>query len=107
MLVRSSPSALDFLNRVRAYGDKKRDLNEQDCIRDVINENANGEKEQAVWIPQWKINAFPDEIKCWDKEERGWKRGTFAVHFAGAWAHVKGEDPTGYLMRKYEKEIIY
>jgi len=107
MLVRSRPSSLAFLNRVRQYGDKNPKLNEQECIRDVINNNKNGEQDQALWIPQWKINAFPEEIKCWDKHGRGWERGTFVVHFAGAWAHVKVEDPTGFLMRKYEKQIIW
>lgn len=107
MLVRSRPSALAFLNVVRAYGDANRDLSEQDCIRDVVNNNANGEADQTLWIPQWKINAFPEDIRCWDKADRGWERGTFVLHFAGAWAHVKEEDPTGFLMRKYEGEIIW
>ena len=107
MLVRSRPSSLAFLNRVRKYGDENPKLSEQDCIRDVINNNKNRENDQALWIPQWKINAFPEEIKCWDKHGKGWERGMFVVHFAGAWAHVKEEDPTGFLMRKYEKQIIW
>lgn len=107
MVVRSRPSALAFLNIVRNYRDANQGLSEQDCIRDVINNNAHGEADQALWIPQWKMNAFPDEIKCWDKAGRGWERGMFLVHFAGAWAHLKEEDPTGFLMRKYEKEIIW
>lgn len=76
-------------------------------MRDVVNNDKNGEAKQALWIPQWKINAFPDEIKCWDKYGRGWERGMFVVHFAGAWAHVKEDDPTGFLMRKYENDIIW
>jgi len=107
MLVRSRPSALAFLNHVRVYGDANKDMSEQDCIRDVVNNNINGIADQTLWIPQWKINAFPEEIRCWDKADRGWEKGVFVVHFAGAWAHVKGEDPTGYLMRKYESEIIW
>lgn len=106
MLVRSRQSSIDFLNKVRGYGEQNRDLSEQDCIRDVINKSTDKEKEQVFWIPQWKINAFPEEIRCWDESDRGWERGVFAVHFAGAWAHVKEEDPTGYLMRKYEGEIV-
>jgi mannan polymerase II complex MNN10 subunit len=31
----------------------------------------------------------------------------FVLHFAGAWAHVKGEDPTGQLMQKYQREIVW
>jgi mannan polymerase II complex MNN10 subunit len=107
MLVRSRLSAAEFLDRVRIYNDDHRDLSEQDCIRNVVNNNANGERDQTLWIPQWKINAFPEEIKCWDKSGKGWERGTFMLHFAGAWAHLKEEDPTGFLMRKYEKEIIW
>ena len=84
MLVRSRPSALDFMNRVRVYGDEHRDLSEQDCIRDIVNRDADGEKEQTLWIPQYKINAFPEEIRCWDKYDKGWERGVFLVHFAGA-----------------------
>lgn len=84
MLVRSRPSASAFLNRVRIYNDDHRDLSEQDCIRDMVNINANGEADQTLWIPQWKINAFPEEIMCWDKAGKGWEKGTFVVHFAGA-----------------------
>ena len=107
MLVRSSPSALDFLNRVRTYGDKHLELSEQECIRDVINMNADGEKEQAKWIPQRTINAFPKEIRCWDEPNGAWTRGTFVIHFAGAWWWIKKEDPTGHLMRRYEQQIVY
>ena len=106
MLVRSKPSSLDFLDRVRAYGDSHPKMNEQDCIRDVVNNNKHNEKEQTLWIPQWKMNAFPEEIKCYDESHRGWERGMFAIHFAGAWAHVEKDDPTGFLMRKYEQQII-
>jgi len=107
MLVRSRPSALDFLNIVRAYGDAHSGVNEQDCIRDVINQNSNHVADQALWIPQWKLNAFPEEIRCWDEDQKGWEKGLFVVHFAGAWAHVKEEDPAGFLMNKYAKEIIW
>lgn len=76
-------------------------------MRDMLFDVDPGYTAQHVhMIPQWKTNAFPEEIKCWDKDDRGWEPGTFAIHFAGAWAHVKGEDPTGQLMRKYEGEIV-
>jgi mannan polymerase II complex MNN10 subunit len=105
MLVRSSQSSFEFLSRVRKYGDEHTKLNEQECIRDIINNNLDDEQKQTLWIPQWKINAFPKEIRCYDKSQRSWERGLFTVHFAGAWAHIKEEDPTGFLMRKYEIEI--
>lgn len=58
-------------------------------------------------IPQWKINAFPSEIGCYDESKIKWARGMLVVHFAGAWAHVKENDPTGFLMKKYERDIIW
>jgi len=106
MLVRSKPSAIAFLDRVRTYGKQNPDLSEQDCIRDMMNKNLNGEKEQTLMIPQRRINAFPAEIPCFD-DEKPWEPGEFLIHFAGAWAHVKEEDPAGFLMRKYEGEIIW
>ena len=58
-------------------------------------------------VPQWKLNAFPQEIACFDEDKKKWKPGMFVIHFAGAWAHVGGEDPTGKLMRKYQDEIVW
>jgi mannan polymerase II complex MNN10 subunit len=107
MLVRSSPSALAFLNVVRATYDANQCASDQHCITVVVNSNAHGEANQTLWIPQWKINAYPEEIRCWEKANRSWERGLFMMHFAGAWAHVKDEDPVGFLMRKYEGEIIW
>ncbi|KAF2806014.1 uncharacterized protein BDZ99DRAFT_394842 [Mytilinidion resinicola] len=109
-IVRSSPRSIDFLNRVRKLHDvedkKGNGLNDQESMRDLLKTNDPFVK-HAVTIPQWKINAFPEEIHCFDKSEQAWERGTFVVHFAGAWAHVEGDDPTGYLMEKYEKEIMW
>jgi len=53
------------------------------------------------------MNAFPEEIKCFDKYEKGWQRGMFLIHFAGAWAHVKGDDPTGQMFHKYAPQIVF
>ncbi|OZJ01381.1 hypothetical protein BZG36_05721 [Bifiguratus adelaidae] len=107
MLMRAHPRTLEFISRVRAYGDANPDLSEQDCIRDLINLNAHNEDRHTLFIPQWKINAFPDEIRCWDEYQKGWEWGSFVLHFAGAWAHVKQDDPVGFLMRKYESQIIW
>lgn len=64
--------------------------------------------EQFVMVPQWKLNAFPEEIPCYDQlDGKKFERGMFMLHFAGAWAHVKEEDPTGFLMKKYQQEIIW
>jgi len=109
-IVRSSPRSIDFLNRVRDIHDtnqvKDVSTNDQESMRDFL-KTKYPEVKHAIMIPQWKINAFPEEIRCFDKYDKGWEKGMFVIHFAGAWAHVKGEDPTGDLMRKYEKEIMW
>jgi mannan polymerase II complex MNN10 subunit len=87
-------------------GDKHQP-SEQDCFRHIFEENKNGEKEHALFIPQWKMNAFPEEIPCYDKDKRKWERGMFVVHFAGAWAHVRNTtDAKGDLCRKYYWKIV-
>ncbi|KAF1985928.1 glycosyltransferase family 34 protein [Aulographum hederae CBS 113979] len=114
MLFRAHPRTLDFLSRARAYGKTHSDQSEQDCIRDLIYGNEgdgskkldeNGKRIQieksALFIPQYKINAFPEEIGCYDGTYEGWKDGMFVAHFAGAWAHLKVDDPYGELFRKY------
>jgi mannan polymerase II complex MNN10 subunit len=125
MLARSSPGTLAFFSATRAYHDTHKDLSEQDCIAELINAAQKPEldtaesqqlQKQVRFVPQHRMNAFPEEIRCWEdgfkwsrdgKERRNgmWKRGDFAVHFAGAWAHVHENDPTGLLMRKYEMSV--
>lgn len=111
-MVRSSQRALDFLNRVRKYGDAHQSLNEQECIRDLLQQDygltkaSNGREvgwasQHVKFIPQIRANAFPEEIRCWEVANKHWEPGYFLVHFAGAWAHVEGDDPTGQLMEKY------
>lgn len=81
-------------------------MSEQDAMVKLMKEDPVA-AERARVVPQWKLNAFPEEIACFDESQKVWQHGTFVIHFAGAWAHVKGEDPTGYLMRKYEGQIIW
>jgi mannan polymerase II complex MNN10 subunit len=87
---------------------KKEDkhLSEQDTTVKLLKENQ-AIAETAHRVPQWKLNAFPQEIACYDDSRRVWEHGMFVLHFAGAWAHVKGDDPTGQLMQKYQREIIW
>lgn len=80
-------------------------LSDQDSMAAFIKSN-DPLTQHAKRIPQWTINAFPKEIGCYDTHKRKWENGMFVIHFAGAWAHVSGEDPTGQLMKKYEVEII-
>ncbi|KAJ4372322.1 hypothetical protein N0V83_004096 [Neocucurbitaria cava] len=85
------------------YKAKGESISEQDALRHLMDEEPG--KSKVIVLPQWKMNAFPEEIGCFDDEKRGWEDGMFVIHFAGAWAHVKGEDPTGQLMKKYEGHI--
>jgi mannan polymerase II complex MNN10 subunit len=103
--------SLAFFDAVRGYHDanatQDHQLSEQDCMRDIIFRGSKPFNDNLIFIPQWKINAFPEEIPCWDTTQKYWERGMFVVHFAGAWAHVQEDDPTGLLMKKYEGEIIW
>ena len=85
-----------------------RHLNDQEALRDFLASRV-PLSEHALRIPQAAINAFPHEISCYEDGLSGlWRRGMFVVHFAGAWAHLRGEeDPTGVLMRKYGSQIIW
>src|SRR4051794_2916735 len=113
MLIRSRPTVIPFFDAVRAYHTSHADdsLSEQDCIRDVIKSASNASHpmhrpgaapgahdppatpegdegkmhhhKQVLMIPQFKANAFPEEIKCHEYDEKSWKSGYFVVHFAG------------------------
>lgn len=109
-IVRSHDRSIKFLQDIYAIQDREKkagnDLSEQDAMAKLIQDDpASGNR--TVQVPQWKLNAFPKEIACFDDSDKAWEPGTFTLHFAGAWAHVKGDDPTGQLMRKYEPEIIW
>ncbi|KAF8537911.1 galactosyl transferase [Trichophaea hybrida] len=110
MLIRASPRMFPFLSAVWECGNKKTEPSEQDCIRDMLIKAPMSAtyRSRAIWIPQTKINAFPKEVPCYDKHEKGWKPGDFVVHFAGAWAHLPEKlkkDSYGVLMRKYSEWI--
>jgi mannan polymerase II complex MNN10 subunit len=82
-------------------------MSEQDCMRDIMFRSAFLE-DKFIMIPQHAINAFPEEIRCWDQRyKKPFEQGMFFIHFAGAWAHVKEDDPTGFLMQKYQHQIVY
>lgn len=107
MLMRSSPSSLRLLSTVREYGLAHPKLNEQECIREVVAANENGEGNRTHFIPQRRINAYPEEIGCFDQEQLPWQQRDFVIHFAGAWAYLREDkDPTGTLMRKYVEKIF-
>jgi len=108
-LTRATPRAHSFFNRVVEYhtanATYEKQMSEQDCMRDIMFKSAFLE-DKFVMLPQHSINAFPEEIPCWDRRfKKHWEPGMFFIHFAGAWAHVKEEDPAGFLMRKYAGHI--
>lgn len=109
-IIRSSSRSVQFLNAVRSLYDREnedngRTMSEQDTMSNLLL-SKDPLAMHVIRIPQWKINAFPPEIGCYDENKREWEKGMFVIHFAGAWAHIVGEDPTGYLMRKYEQQIL-
>jgi mannan polymerase II complex MNN10 subunit len=109
-LTRGHTRSVAFFDAVRAYHDanssQDHQLSEQDCMRDIMFKGSKPFSDNVLFIPQWKMNAFPEEIKCWDMQ-KPWERGMFVLHFAGAWAHMEEEDPTGLLMKRYEGQIIW
>jgi len=113
-LVRAHPRSLEFVDLVRqAY--LRNAQSEQDCMRDVLfpaNDAPSAYAGRFAMMPQKSVNAFPEEIECWEKNAEGmevgkWERGDFVVHFAGAWAWVKEKDATGVLMQKYRGMVVW
>ncbi|KAF2196981.1 hypothetical protein GQ43DRAFT_382084 [Delitschia confertaspora ATCC 74209] len=111
-LVRGHARSLSFIDRVRGWHDVEEVahnyLSEQDCMAAVLKQES-GYKYYAYKVPQFQLNAFPEEIGCYEgpNGEGKWKVGAFVIHFAGAWAHVRGDDPTGQLMRKYKDLVVH
>jgi mannan polymerase II complex MNN10 subunit len=109
--VRGHERSLEFLRRALELrdeaknGDEHKNYSEQDAMVELLKEDPYSGRH--VVAPQSKLNAFPKDIPCFENEDGEWKPGKFLLHFAGAWAHVKGEDPTGQLMKKYEGNIIW
>ncbi|KAH7124168.1 galactosyl transferase GMA12/MNN10 family-domain-containing protein [Dendryphion nanum] len=108
--VRGHERSMKFLHDVYAIHDagkaKEENLSEQDSMVRLLKDDPVSAS-RTTKVPQYLMNAFPKEIACFDEEHKVWSPGAFVLHFAGAWAHVKGEDPTGQLMKKYENEIIW
>lgn len=108
-IVRAHERSLKLMHDAFALHDeaKKKDkhVSEQDATVELLSDKTIAET--TLQVPQWKLNAYPQEIACFDESRQVWEHGTFIIHFAGAWAHVKGDDPTGQLMQKYEPEIIW
>ncbi|KAK3081174.1 hypothetical protein LTS18_009429 [Coniosporium uncinatum] len=69
-------------------------------------ETPHRQDKSVLFLKQNTMNAFPEEITCYEKGGGPWRKGMFAVHFAGAWAYVGGDDPYGTLFRKYEGEVV-
>lgn len=109
-IVRGHERSIKFLHDIYTISDREKaaghGLSEQDAMARLIKSDPSSGN-RTMQVPQWKLNAFPQEIACFDESNEVWKPGMFVIHFAGAWAHVKGEDPTGQLMKKYRDEIAW
>jgi mannan polymerase II complex MNN10 subunit len=82
-LTRGTPRTDEFMNAVIDYhtaeASEEHQLSEQDCMRDIMFVK-NRFQESYVFVPQYKLNAFPPEIGCYDKYNQKWQHGTFMVH---------------------------
>ncbi|EAW25564.1 uncharacterized protein NFIA_043830 [Aspergillus fischeri NRRL 181] len=101
----SVPDMIDFIVTDDWAKNSGKSWNDQESMAEFL-QSKTPLIEHAIRIPQWRINAFPEEIGCYDSHKKKWEKGMFVIHFAGAWAHVVEEDPTGHLMRKYESQIV-
>ena len=111
ILIRSNQRSVRFIDAMRELYDEEKPrsnpgYNEQDAMRNLI-KSGSPLANHVLRIPQWKINALPQEIRCYDDSERPWEKGMFVVHFPGAAWHIRTKDPKGFLMRQYEDEIIW
>jgi mannan polymerase II complex MNN10 subunit len=110
-VVRGHHRSLEFIHHALALrdeaekSDEKKTYSEQDAMVALLKEEPYAGRH--IVAPQSELNAFPKDIHCFENNDGEWKPGKFILHFAGAWAHVKGEDPTGQLMKKYERDIIW
>ncbi|KAJ6049414.1 hypothetical protein N7444_006130 [Penicillium canescens] len=78
-IVRSSSRSIQFLNAIRAIHDREkeqsgRSLGDQDSMEAFLKSNA-PLTQHAMRIPQWTINAFPEEIGCYDTHKKKWEKG--------------------------------
>jgi mannan polymerase II complex MNN10 subunit len=112
MLFRSNPRVSAFLTRALACRDEglpdKDNPNEQHCFNHLLKENQYGEAERVVFAPQWTMNAYPEEMPCYDEFKRKWEPGMFVVHFAGAWVWITNvTDAKGELFNRYHRRVVY
>jgi mannan polymerase II complex MNN10 subunit len=125
MIMRGTPSALATIEAVIALGEENTEISDQEAFLRVIDGkemaqypfsrtsleeksgNNKAAKKPVVMIPQYKINAYPEEIHCYDEHERKWEPGMFVMHFAGAWAYIEENDAYGWMMRKYEAGVVW
>ena len=105
-ITRAHDRSLEFFRRaLELHDDPQKSYSEQDAMVQLLKEKPY--MDRKVVAPQSKLNAYPDDIPCFEDADGEWKPGYFVIHFAGAWAHVQGEDPTGQLMKKYEDKILW
>ncbi|CAE7000514.1 hypothetical protein CFE70_001015 [Pyrenophora teres f. teres 0-1] len=105
-IARAHDRSLEFFRRaLELHDDPQQSYSEQDAMVQLLKEKPY--MDRNIVASQSKLNAYPEEIKCFENPDGQWKPGYFVIHFAGAWAHVEGEDPTGQLMNQYEDKILW
>jgi hypothetical protein len=84
ILFRNSPWTKWFLNAVWKLRGQQ-GVSEQDAMRIVLQELGEFEEGKGKYfarVPQWKFNAYPQELTCREDTDRPWKRGDWIIHFA-------------------------
>jgi mannan polymerase II complex MNN10 subunit len=82
LFFRNSEWTRNYLDRVWSMR-RTPNKSEQDCLRDILestDEFGAGNK-HLLMVPQFKLNAYPSEITCQERQERPWKRGDWIIHF--------------------------
>ncbi|RMZ66716.1 galactosyl transferase GMA12 MNN10 family-domain-containing [Pyrenophora seminiperda CCB06] len=105
-IARAHDRSLEFFHRAYELHDHPhQSFSEQDAMVQLLKEKPY--KDRHIVAPQSQLNAYPKEIRCFENRDGQWKPGYFFIHFAGAWAHLEGEDATGQLMNQYEDQILW
>jgi hypothetical protein len=59
-------------------------MSEQDVMRTLLEElgEFDSENKHLLKVPQFKLNSYPEEIRCLENRDRPWKSGDWIIHFA-------------------------
>jgi mannan polymerase II complex MNN10 subunit len=96
------------------------EVSEQGVMKSVLESSKEFENSKHfLKIPQYMLNAYPEEIPCIEDSKRPWRSGDWIIHFPvslpinylltgqGAWSVMKeSKDPFGVLLRRYWPRIV-